>query len=181
MIKEKKESIPINKVSYELVFLEAIMDCRRNRVNNPTPGFINAVCALELTLFEKERKIVEEYKYDYSKHEDEIKLIDEKLKHILDIGFLYRAKANELKKISWMVYCEYLDKIHDRGFLEDQDMNGKADKADLIILKYSALLEKIIDALKDGDWLTKGRYGNIGGGGIGFKEGDFGIITEQLS
>lgn len=163
-----KQIIPYkSKIAYELVFLEAIKDCRKQRVNDPGRAFLNSVKALELVLLPLERKDVEEYELDSSDHSDELKKIDNDFSTIKDYDLQQKNRINSIKKISWPLYCAELDRAYKAGTLEDQDFNGVADKSDLTIMKYEGLLEKIIMVLKRNDWLIKGSDIIAGGGGHG--------------
>lgn len=168
MEKDEKQQIPYkSKVAYELVFLEAIKDMRKQRVNNPSRDFINTILALELVLLPKERKEVEKYKLDYSDHKKELEEIEKELSAIKDVDMRWKVRINHLKKISWSIYCKELDELYKIKKLEDQDFDGVADKKDLVILKYNGLAEKIIEVLRDNDWLIKGSDMIVGGGGHG--------------
>ena len=167
---KERQSIPYkSKIAYELVFLEAIKDVRKQRVNNPSRAYINAVLALELVLLPKERKDVEDYKLDHADHAEELKTLEKELSGIKDVDARRKVRVNRLKKISWPLYCKALDALYDEGKLEDQDFDGVADKSDLIIKKYTGLLEKIIAVLKKNDWLIKGADMIVGGGGHGLE------------
>lgn len=176
MDEKQQQIIPYkSKVAYELVFLEAIKDCRKQRVNDPARAFINAVVALELVLLPVERKDVVAYKLDYSKHEEDLKMLDNDISVVEDQDLRQKIYTNSIKKISWPLYCKELDKLYNTGKLEDQDFNGTADRTDLNILKYTGLLEKIIEVLRNNDWLIKGGDVTMGGGGHGLDEYDVGI------
>ena len=163
-----KQIIPYkSKIAYELVFLEAIKDCRKQRVNDPGRAFLNSVKALELVLLPLEHKAVEKYKLDPAGHAEEFKKLDNDLSDIKDPELQRKNRINRTKKISWPLYCKELDGLYDSGTLEDQDFNGVADKSDLTIMKYEGLLEKIIAVLKENDWLIKGSDIIAGGGGHG--------------
>jgi len=170
MDKKETQQIPYkSKVAYELVFLEAIKDMRKQRVNNPGHEFINAILALELVLLPKEREDVEAYKLDYSEYKEELETLEKEVSAIQNKDMQRKVRINRLKKISWLVYCNELDKLYEEKKIEDQDFDGVADKNDLIILKYNGLAEKIIEVLKDNDWLIKGSDMIVGGGGHGLE------------
>lgn len=167
---EKRTQIPYkSKVAYELVFLEAIKDMRKQRVNDPDKGYINSTLALELILLPNELKEVEGYMLDHSSHKDELKAIKNKISTVTDEQLKQKIYINELKKISWPLYCKELDILYSNGGIDDQDFNGVADKSDLIILKYKGLAQKIIEVLKKNDWLIKGSDMIVGGGGHGLE------------
>lgn len=171
MEKEQTQTIPYkSKVAYEIVFLDAIKDVRRQRVINPNEGYANAIIALKLVLLPLEREKIEKYELDYSEHEDEIKTLKNELLVVKDDKLRQRNYINKLKKISWFVYCNELDRLFKNGGLEDQDFSGTVEKNDLLLLKYTGLFEKIIDVLKEGDWLIKGAEVIVGGGGHGLDE-----------
>lgn len=166
------QTIPYrSKVAYEIVFLEAIKDVRKQRVTNPDDGYANAIIALKLVLLPLERKKVEEYELDYADHSNELKTLKKEIETINpDNKLKQRVWINGLKKISWSIYCNELDELFKNGKLEDQDFSGTIEKNDLLILKYTGLFEKIIDVLKEGDWLIKGADVIVGGGGHGLDE-----------
>ena len=167
----KTQSIPYkSKVAYELVFLEAIKDVRKQRVNHPTRGFINAVIALELVLLPVERKDVVAYKLDHLKHEDTLEKLAKELSAVEDLDLQQKIRTNRIKEISWPLYCKELDRLYSEGNLVDQDFNKSVNKTDLNIMKYTGLLEKIIEILKNNDWLIKGGNAVMGGGGHGLDE-----------
>jgi len=168
---DKVQSIPYkSKVAYELVFLEAIKDVRKQRVENPNEGYINAIIALKTVLLPLERKKIEEYILDYSEHKDDVEKLKKEISSINDNKLKQRSYINGLKKISWYVYCKELEDLFKDEKLEDQNFSGTVDKTDLLILEYTGLFEKIIDILKEGDWLVKGSDMIIGGGGHGLDE-----------
>lgn len=170
MVKEQIQIPYKSKVAYELVFLEAIKDMRKQRVNDPDKGYINSTLALELILLPNELKDVEAYMLDPSPHEKEIEDIEKKVSDVVDEELREKIYVNALKKISWPLYCKKLDALYESGDIDDQDFNGTADKSDLIILKYKGLVQKIIEVLKKNDWLIKGADMIVGGGGHGLDQ-----------
>lgn len=164
------QTIPFkSKVSYELVFLEAIKDIRKQRVSDPKLGYTNATIALNIVLLPRERKQVETYKLDPSEHLEEIKTLEKRLETIKDIKLQRKIRLDELKHISWPIYCKEVDRLYSEKKLEDEDFDGIVNQSDVLIMKYTALLEKMIDILKEGDWLVKGADMIIGGGGHGLE------------
>lgn len=167
---KKEQIIPYkSKVAYELVFLDAIKDCRKQRVDNPTK-FINAVKALETTLFRKEKEKVEEYKLDTKDYADELKNMDKQTINVNDLVLRNEIRLNAIKKLSWPLYKKEVLKLFDNEKLQDQNYDDTVNKIDTLILIYEALLEKIIFALKEGDWLIKGADVISGGGGHGLDD-----------
>jgi len=167
-MEQSRQTIPYkSKIAYELVFLEAIKDARAQRVNDPSGSFINAVIALELVLFSKEKDLTDKYKLDYDNYDEQIKVIEKDILDIKDPMLQSKTRLNKYKVLSWPIYCKELDRLYKLGYLEDRDFDGVADKADLLILKFESLLEKIIQVLRDGDWLIKGSEITAGGGGHG--------------
>lgn len=50
-----------SKVSYENVWVNAINDCRRLRIESPIKGFPDAIEALKMTLLQKEKLLINTY------------------------------------------------------------------------------------------------------------------------
>jgi len=170
-MKEGKQTIPYkSKVAYELVFLEAIKDCRKQRVNDPGRGFINAVRALEIALFPNEKEKIDSYKLDSKIYSDEVKQIRDNTSFEVSQDLRESIILNEIKKLSWPEYIHHLKKGLDEKCLPNIDFEDNYDKTSVQILAYEALLEKIIDVLKEGDWLIKGADLQIGGGGYGLDD-----------
>lgn len=181
MVMEKKEQqrIPLrNKVAYEIAVLDRIQDIGRQRVISPSVGFINAIKSIEDILFPDERKEIDKYKYDLLPHTEELYEAKEKIKDIINIKIKTEVYLNEIKGLSWILYRSELEKCFNNGTLPDTDFNNMIEQKDARIMAYEALLQKIIEVLKKYDWLVKGDFRNIGGGGIGFEK-DLGIIYEE--
>lgn len=166
------QTIPYkSKVAYEIVFLEAIKDVRKQRVVSADEGYVNAIIALKQVLLPLERGKIETYMLDTKDHKDELKALEKEISTITDKELRWKIYINKLKKMSWPIYCNELNKLFKEDKLEDQNFSDTVDKNDLMLLQYDGLFEKIIDVLKEGDWLIKGADVIAGGGGHGLDEG----------
>lgn len=179
MDKKEQQRIPMrNKVAYEIAVLDRIEDIGRQRVISPSVGFINAVKSLEGILFPNEREELDKYKYDLSPHTEELIKAKEKVKDVQNIKIRTEVYLNEIKGFSWILYRSELEKCLNDGTLPDTDFNNMIEQKDVRIMAYEALEQKLIEILKKYDWLVKGDFRNIGGGGIGFEK-ELGILYDE--
>lgn len=168
---------PKHKVAYEIAVLDRIKEIGRQRVISPDRGFINAVKSLECILFPNERKEIDKYKYDTGLYEKEVIEAYRTASECKNKFFEAEILLNMLKPLSWLLYRQELEKCLNNGTLPDVDLSGQPDKGDILVLSYEALLQHIIMVLKKYDWLVKGNFKKVGGGGVAFDD-DLGIEYE---
>jgi hypothetical protein len=158
MAEDEMQSIPWKaKVSYELIFLQAIMDCRKMRMEQPGISFVNSVLALKMILHPAEMRKIEKYELDPDMHFDELLDIEKKLQGISDENLRNKIRLNYLKHISFPLFCREVDRLYRENKLEDRDFDGNVNHMDATIIKYEAFLERIIEVLKEGGWIVKAK------------------------
>ena len=171
MDNENKQSIPFkSKIAYQYVLIDAIKDCRKKRVDNPSQGFIDAVRALELILLPNERREITDYRLDINDYSKEIEEYIMSLPNNINGETRTDIILDKVKGFSWMTYKMYVDRLYKDNKLVDQNFDGVIDKEDIRILCFEVLLEKIIEILREQDWLIKGNVDDIGGGGHGLDD-----------
>jgi len=154
-----------DKAQYNQALLDAIKDARKQRVEDPGRGFPNAVLALENILFKKEKDTLDLYKYDPRDHSDEVNKAKTKAQDVGTRELAISIYLNEIKALSWPLYRKELSALLKDGVGPDLTFDDTYDRMDARILLFEALLNKIIEVLQSGGWLTWEAEGEIAGGG----------------
>jgi hypothetical protein len=155
-----------DKAAYNQALLDALKDVRKKRVDDPTRAFKNAVVAFQLILLPDERDEVNAYKLDTSDHKKEINKILETAEKIEDEPLKIEYMVTEYRAISWPELRKLCNYLLDNHKFIDVSGDGQLDRDDVTIVIYEALLERIIQVLKNHGWLTfESEYDVKGGGG----------------
>jgi hypothetical protein len=153
-----------DKAAYNQALLDAIKDARKQRVESPGVGFPNAVLALELLLFERERGTINAYKFDSGGYREDLVKATETAQAMQDEDLRAEVYLASVKPLSWPVYRQELKRMLDAGTGPDLTGNGEFDKGDVIILTFEALMQRILDVLKENGWLTWEANDEVAGG-----------------